>query len=97
MAATLSTTEVRGIYYVVVRDFAESGDPVSPIGVKCSNTLESTVARQNTGYGEYQKYGTALLSAATLTYGICCNHPFHNGNKRTALVSMLCHLDRNNL
>jgi len=25
------------------------------------------------------------------------DHPFHNGNKRTALVSMLAHLDRNGL
>lgn len=37
------------------------------------------------------------MNAATLCYGVCCNHAFHNGNKRTALVSMLCHLDKNGL
>jgi hypothetical protein len=30
-------------------------------------------------------------------YGICNDHVFYNGNKRTALVAMLAHLDRNNL
>lgn len=37
------------------------------------------------------------MNAAALTYGICCSHPFHNGNKRTSLVAMLCHLDKNDL
>ncbi len=43
------------------------------------------------------KYQDAISNAATLTYGICNNHPFHNGNKRTALVSLLVHLDKNKL
>jgi death-on-curing protein len=30
-------------------------------------------------------------------YGVCCDHPFFNGNKRTALVAMLVHLDSNKL
>jgi death-on-curing protein len=30
-------------------------------------------------------------------YGIVSNHPFYNGNKRTGLVAMLVHLDRNKL
>jgi len=41
------------------------------------------------------KYDHPLLSAASLTYGLCCDHPFHNGNKRAALVSLLVHVDRN--
>ncbi len=43
------------------------------------------------------KYPDPILNAATLLYGICNDHPFHNGNKRTALVSALAHLDKNNL
>lgn len=33
---------------------------------------------------------------ATLFYGLAMNHPFDNGNKRTALVSSLILLERNN-
>lgn len=47
--------------------------------------------------GSVLKYGSPILSVATLVYGICNDHPFHNGNKRTALVAMLAHLDKNKL
>ncbi|HEV2086550.1 MAG TPA: Fic family protein, partial [Gemmatimonadales bacterium] len=30
---------------------------------------------------------------AALFYGIALNHPFHNGNKRTALLSLVWLLD----
>lgn len=59
------------------------------------NLLESAVFRQHTGSGNVMKYRTPAENAATLTYGICSNHAFHNGNKRTALVAMLVHLDKN--
>lgn len=30
-------------------------------------------------------------------YGLCNDHPFHNGNKRTALIAGIMHLDKNNI
>ena len=57
--------------------------------------LESAVGRQCTSLTGVLKYPDPVDNAATLLYGICNDHPFHNGNKRTALVSMLVHLDRN--
>ena len=59
--------------------------------------MESAVGRQHTSLGATMKYANPIDNAATLTYGLCNDHPFHNGNKRTALVSMLVHLDRNKL
>ena len=59
--------------------------------------LESAVARQYVGARGYLKYPGAFQNAASLMFGICNNHPFHNGNKRTALVAALIHLDGNNL
>jgi death-on-curing protein len=94
---TLTAADVLSIYDVVVKDFAESDDPISPVGLKSMNLLESAVSRQHTGFQGEDKYEAPILNAATLAYGICCDHPFHNGNKRTALITMLCHLDRNDL
>lgn len=94
---TLTAEDILFIHEVLVRDFAEDGDPIEPPGVKSLSLLESAVGRQFTGIGNTLKYPTPIENAATLMYGVCCDHPFHNGNKRTALVSMLCHLDRNNL
>ena len=53
--------------------------------------------RQHAGWGPFRKYSDPYTCAATLAYGICNDHPFRNGNKRTALVSMLAHLDKNRL
>lgn len=56
--------------------------------------LASAVARQSTGFGGTQKYTKAHEIGATLLYGLAMNHPFENGNKRTALVALLVFLDR---
>jgi len=93
----LATEEVLYIYEVLVADFKNSDDPISPAGVKNMHLLESAVARQEAGYGHILKYPDSVSNAATLLYGLCCDHPFHNGNKRTALVAMLVHLDKNKL
>ncbi|MBZ0009623.1 type II toxin-antitoxin system death-on-curing family toxin [Pseudomonas aeruginosa] len=94
---TLTYDDVVQIHDALTRDFADSDDPISPPGIKDQGLLQSAVARQHAGYDGFYKYKTAEMNAATLAYGICCNHALNNGNKRTALVAMLCHLDRNNL
>jgi len=93
----LSVEEVLKVHEVLVQDFANSPNPIAPPGVRSSALLESAVGRQCTSLGGVLKYPDPISNAATLAYGICCDHAFHNGNKRTALVSMLVHLDRNQL
>src|SRR6266849_8315843 len=93
----LSADDVLTIHDILVRDFAASADPISPSGVRSRDLLESAVGRQETSLGDVLKYPQPLANAATLTYGLCCDHPFLNGNKRTALVAMLVHLDCNQL
>lgn len=97
MINTLNTQDVLSIHNILTADFAAAADPISPAGIKSPNLLESAVTRQFTGFDGRLKYNTPVTNAASLTYGICCNHPFHNGNKRTSLVAMLCHLDKNDL
>ena len=92
---TLTTDDVLKIYEILVEGFADSDDPISPSGVRSHDLLESAIARQHTAIGDTLKYSKPIENASTLLYGICNNHPFHNGNKRTALVSMLAHLDKN--
>ena len=94
---TLTIDEVLKIYEILVEDFADSDDPISPSGVRSRDLLESAIARQQTAIGSILKYSTPVENASTLLYGICNNHPFHNGNKRAALVSMLAHLAKNKL
>ena len=92
---TLTADEVLAIHYRLVEDFAASTDPIRPPGLKSRALLESAVSRQHVGVGVQSKYPTIHENAASLLYGLTLDHPFHNGNKRTALVSMLVHLDKN--
>lgn len=94
----LNTDEVLSIHERVRKDFETGDDPVGGDGVReGGHLLESAVSRQAVGFGNVLKHSDPLSNAATLTFGLCCNHPFHNGNKRTALVAMLAHLDKNGL
>lgn len=93
----LTTGDVRQIHEALTLDFAESEDPIFPPGLRDSGLLESAVGRQQVGYAGRLKYNTPALSAATVAWGVCNNHAFHNGNKRTAVVTLLVHLDKNNL
>src|SRR5262245_27435730 len=91
----LTVDDVTSIYRIIVADFASSKDPIAPAGIRDPGLLESAVYRQQTGFEGRLKYDTPLLSAASLVFGICCDHPFVNGNKRAALISLLTHLDYN--
>lgn len=57
--------------------------------------LGSAVYRQYTSGGGVYKYTTIEAVAANLFYGIALGHAFENGNKRTALLSMLALLEKN--
>ena len=93
----LSVADVLKIHDALVVDFARSGDPIAPPGVRSQHLLESAVFRPQTGLDGVFKYPTIETSAAALLCALINNHPFHNGNKRTALVSSLAFLDQNGL
>lgn len=84
------------IHYQLVDIFNSENDPIEPSGVKSIALLESACSRPLTSYGRNEKYKTLLEKAGALFHSLSKNHPFHNGNKRTALVSLICVLERNN-
>jgi death on curing protein len=64
-------------------------------GVRDPGLLESALARPINKFG-YGKSDLAVLAAA-YGFGIARNHPFVDGNKRTALASMIVFLGLNRL
>ncbi len=91
----LTVSDVEEIHSILVNDFKTSKDPISPPGVRDRNLLESAVFRPYTSCGVESKYPTVSMSSAALLHSVVFDHPFFNGNKRTALVSMLVLLDKN--
>jgi death-on-curing protein len=66
-------------------------------GLRDQSLLESAVAApQATMMGTPIFSGAVEIAAAYLFY-VCCNHPFVDGNKRTALATCLVFLSENGL
>lgn len=86
---------VVAVHESLVQLFIDEDDPISPSGVKSRAMLESACSRPHTGAGAIEKYTTLESKLAALFHSLTKNHPFHNGNKRTALVSLLTALHRN--
>ena len=63
-------------------------------GLRDDGLLESAVARPQNLVAYGQKISVASLSAA-YAWGLLRNHPFVDGNKRTALAAMVVFLELN--
>jgi death-on-curing family protein len=95
MVQHLTTDDVLRIHYALVELFEKANDPIRPCGPKPGGLLESAITRPQTSLGKVEKYRSVEHKAAALIHSLVGNHPFNNGNKRTALVSALIFLDRN--
>ncbi|MCA1982958.1 type II toxin-antitoxin system death-on-curing family toxin [Nocardioides nematodiphilus] len=94
----LSAVELDAVHGVLIEEFAGTEDPFGdPCGVREWDLLESSAFRPQTTFGEVRKYESVEMAGAALLHSVIHNHPFHNGNKRTALVAMLVFLDRHDL
>jgi len=91
----LNTQEVLEVHNYLVVDFKNQDDPIEPSGPRDMNLLESAIMRQHTSMASVYKYPTVEMTGAAILHSLIHNHPFHNGNKRTALVSFLVFLDNN--
>ena len=66
-------------------------------GIRDIGLLESAMGSAAATYGGAFLHETLFEMAAALLYGICRNHPFIDGNKRTAVVASLTFLDMNGI
>ena len=91
----VSETDVLGIHLAIVEDVAKTGDPIEPPGPRSEALLGGALFRPQTAIGGHLKYETVEVAAAALLHSLVLDHPFHNGNKRTALVTYLVFLNQN--
>ena len=81
------------IHEALTVEFRGTPDAVDPPGIKDNGGLNSAVGRAEMAA---EKYHSVPLAAAALVHGLVLNHPFHNGNKRTALLSLAIFLEQEN-
>lgn len=95
MVKYLSADDVLAIHDELVKLFEAEGDPIAPPGPRDRGLVETAANRPRTALGGTEKYESIEAKAAALFHSLVMNHAFHNGNKRTALVSLLVFLDQN--
>ena len=74
------------------RQIAEHGGET---GIRDANLLDSALARPRNRFAYGERTPTLAALAAAYAFGIARNHPFHDGNKRTAMVVALTFLRLN--
>ena len=72
----LTTADVLGIHAVLLRKYGGAG------GVRDMGALEAAVFRPQSGY-----YADLVQEACALMESLLINHPFVDGNKRTAFAA----------
>lgn len=76
-------------HYLLMDYFLREGEPIGIFGPRDPHLLPSAIHRQATGFGGTRKWCQPLDQCATLFFGLIKDHPFHDGNKRTALLMAL--------
>ncbi len=64
-------------------------------GIRDAGLLESALAMPRQGFGDQYAHEFPFGMAAAYAYHICKNHPFVDGNKRTAFAAMVVFLRMN--
>jgi death on curing protein len=78
------------ICFNLTRKFLELNEPIPDYSTRENSLLESSLAAPRQAY----EYSGATLErqAAILFYSLIKNHPFKNGNKRIAVITLLIFL-----
>ena len=87
----LTLAEVNEIYADQIKHYGGSA------GMRDINLLSSAVAMRYASYSGDFLHKDIFEMAAAYVFHICQNHPFIDGNKRTALVSALVFLELNGI
>lgn len=88
---TLSVAEVMALHEKLVA--ATGGSP----GIRDVGLLESAVLGIHQSFGGTGLYPGIVEKSARISYAICKNHPFVDGNKRVAVTAMLVTLRLNGI
>ena len=92
---TISIIEVELIAYRLAEKLMKFDEPIPDFGTRFPSILESCLATPFQKFGGRFLYKGLVKKAAVLFYLMIKNHPFKNGNKRIAMMSMLYLLHKN--
>jgi death-on-curing family protein len=89
---------IKDIEYVAFRLAKETmgwSEPIPDFSTRYTNALERCIEQPFQSFSGKQLYPGLLKKASILFYLMIKNHPFQNGNKRIAMVTLFYFLYRN--
>ena len=92
----LNIAEVEFIAFRLAEKFMTWNEPIPDFGSRFPNILESCLNQPFVQFNRKDLYRGLVGKASILFYLMIKNHPFQNGNKRIAIMTLLYFLQKNN-
>ncbi|MFA4890499.1 MAG: type II toxin-antitoxin system death-on-curing family toxin [Candidatus Paceibacterota bacterium] len=87
--------EVEYMAFTLTRKLMTYNEPIPEFGTRFHNILESCLAVPFIQFNKKDLYRGFIGKSSILFYLLIKNHPFQNGNKRIAIMTLLCFLSKN--
>jgi death-on-curing family protein len=91
----ISVTQVESVAHVLARELMEYNEPIPPFSTRFPDRLESCLNTPFQKFSNRSLYRGLVGKSAILFYLMIKNHPFQNGNKRVAIMTLLYFLYKN--
>lgn len=91
----ITITEVEYVAHALAKELMAWSEPIPDFGTRTPNILESCLIVPFQKFGGKSAYQGLIGKASILFYLLIKNHPFQNGNKRIAVVTLLYFLYKN--
>lgn len=87
--------EVQFVAHELARQLLSRDEPIPEFDTRFPNVLEQCLATPQHTYDKKQLYRGIVAKASILLYVMIKDHPFQNGNKRIAVMTLLYFLYKN--
>jgi death on curing protein len=91
----LNILEVEFVAHELARQMMGGDEPIPPFASRYSDRLESCLSAPEQTYDKKELYPTLFDKASVLFYFMIKSHPFKNGNKRVAIMTLIYFLYKN--
>ncbi len=88
--------DIEYVAHRLARETMSWSEPIPDFSTRYTNALERCVEQPYQAFGGKQFYPGLIKKSAILFYLLIKNHPFQNGNKRIAMVTLFYFLYKNN-
>ncbi|MFH1832850.1 MAG: type II toxin-antitoxin system death-on-curing family toxin [Candidatus Levyibacteriota bacterium] len=92
----LTIDDFEFICFDFTREYLTFDEPIPDYSTRENALLESALGSPRQSFDSRLLYSTLVKQASILFYSLIKNHPFKNGNKRIAVMSLLVFLSLNN-